>query len=111
MPSHGAVSRSVETDRSALRRPRRSRPIQCGWTAQASCSHSKVEPPKKDSRVSPEARTYCTFPWRLPKGFSRSSKGVDLAIEHGEIHAIMGPSNQSKSTLAYAIAGRELRHY
>ena len=32
-------------------------------------------------------------------------KGVNLAINKGETHAIMGPNGSGKSTLAYAIAG------
>ena len=32
-------------------------------------------------------------------------KGVDLAVNTNEVHAIMGPNGSGKSTLAYAIAG------
>src|ERR671933_1715826 len=32
-------------------------------------------------------------------------KGVDLAIDTNEVHAVMGPNGSGKSTLAYAIAG------
>ncbi len=32
-------------------------------------------------------------------------KGVDLAVDANEVHAIMGPNGSGKSTLAYAIAG------
>jgi Fe-S cluster assembly ATP-binding protein len=32
-------------------------------------------------------------------------KGVDLAVDTNEVHAIMGPNGSGKSTLAYAIAG------
>ena len=32
-------------------------------------------------------------------------KGVDLAVDSNEVHAIMGPNGSGKSTLAYSIAG------
>ena len=32
-------------------------------------------------------------------------KGVDLAVDTGQIHAIMGPNGSGKSTLAYALMG------
>ena len=32
-------------------------------------------------------------------------KGVDLAVDKGEIHALMGPNGTGKSTLAYALMG------
>jgi Fe-S cluster assembly ATP-binding protein len=32
-------------------------------------------------------------------------KGVDLTVEQGEIHAIMGPNGTGKSTLAYTLMG------
>lgn len=32
-------------------------------------------------------------------------KGVDLAVQQGEIHALMGPNATGKSTLAYALLG------
>lgn len=34
-------------------------------------------------------------------------KGVDLAVNRGELHAIMGPNGSGKSTLAAILAGRE----
>ena len=34
-------------------------------------------------------------------------KGIDLTVNDGEIHAIMGPNGTGKSTLAAAITGRE----
>jgi len=34
-------------------------------------------------------------------------KGINLAIEAGQVHAIMGPNGSGKSTLAYVLAGRD----
>ena len=34
-------------------------------------------------------------------------KGLNLSVNYGEIHAIMGPNGTGKSTLAYVIAGKE----
>ena len=33
-------------------------------------------------------------------------KGLDLAVNKGEVHAIMGPNGSGKSTLAYVLAGK-----
>src|SRR5919109_5615764 len=32
-------------------------------------------------------------------------KGVDLAVDTNEVHAVMGPNGSGKSTLSYAIMG------
>jgi Fe-S cluster assembly ATP-binding protein len=37
-------------------------------------------------------------------------RGVDLRIESGQTHAIMGPNGSGKTTLAYAIAGHPKYH-
>src|SRR5438034_11011800 len=38
-------------------------------------------------------------------GDKRISKGLDLSVRSGEVHALMGPNGSGKSTLANAIMG------
>lgn len=40
-------------------------------------------------------------------GKSEILRGIDLAVNPGEVHAIMGPNGSGKSTLAQVLAGRE----
>ncbi|MCL6506420.1 MAG: Fe-S cluster assembly ATPase SufC [Bryobacteraceae bacterium] len=35
-------------------------------------------------------------------------KGIDLAVQAGQVHAIMGPNGSGKSTLAQVLAGRDV---
>ncbi len=42
---------------------------------------------------------------RVKVGDNEILKGVNLAVEQGQVHALMGPNGSGKSTLAYVMAG------
>jgi len=40
-------------------------------------------------------------------GGKKILQGIDLKVNEGEVHAIMGPNGSEKSTLASVLAGRK----